>query len=86
MAQSPYCTNFLHNRNINPITNRTLGPLSPRRKLLEYMCNPPNQFQNKCETFIQNNNRNPMTGRSIKADSQISKMLTKLCEQVPVQA
>jgi len=90
------CDEWNLNKNINPITKRTIKSNGPVYNNIEKNCNKIDgtdvKLANKkktgkkgiiniCEEWYKNKNVNPETGKSIKTNGPVYKRLLKLCEE-----
>jgi hypothetical protein len=90
------CDEWNSNKNINPITKRTIKSDGPVYNNIEKKCNKLNgsdvKVANKkktgkkgiiniCDEWLNNPNVNPETGKSIKKNGPVYKKLLKLCEE-----
>ena len=75
------------NKNINPITKRTIKVNGPVYNNIEKNCNKknfdnkPKRSKNICDEWLNNPNINPETGKSIKKNGPIYKKSLKLCNE-----
>jgi hypothetical protein len=89
------CDEWNSNKNINPITKRSIKENGPVYNNIEKNCNKIDgtdvKIANKktgkkgiiniCEQWLNNPNVNPETGKSIKKNGPVYKRLLKLCEE-----
>jgi len=89
------CDEWNSNKNINPITKRTIKPNGPVYNNIEKKCNKLNGSDvkvvnkktgkkgiiNICDEWLNNPNVNPETGKSIKKNGPVFKKLLKLCQE-----
>jgi len=90
------CDEWNLNKNINPITKRTIKSNGPVYNNIEKKCNRFNRDDNRvrnnrkiekkgiiniCDEWFSNPNVNPETGKAIKTNGPVYKKLSKLCEE-----
>jgi hypothetical protein len=85
------CDEWNSNKNINPITKRSIKPNGPVYNNFEKNCNKLGNdkkikdikkgSKNICDEWLNNPNINPETGKAIKKNGPVYKRLLKECEK-----